>query len=122
MLQKTARTNLFSGGLQAAANITTVVAASLLSVVLVRTYFLPRSPARRTAATAVSNRFVGNDLGRQLSGIDWKTNGQTVLLALSTHRHFCSESAPFFRQLSERQGKTFKIVALLPESVSEAQS
>jgi thiol-disulfide isomerase/thioredoxin len=122
MLQRAARTNLFSSGLQAAANIATIVAASLLSIVLVRMYFLPGPPARRTApAAAVSNTSVGNDLRRQLSGIDWKTNGRTVLLVLSSHCHFCSESAPFFRQLSEKSGKAFKIVAVLPEPVSEAR-
>ncbi len=31
---------------------------------------------------------------------------------------FCTESAPIFQQLSQKSGKTFKIVAVLPESVS----
>lgn len=122
MLRRAARTDLFSGGLQAAANVATIVAASLLSIVLVRTYLLPRPLARRAATAAVSTTFLGSDLRHQLSGINWKANGQTVLLVLSTHCHFCSESAPLFRQLSEKSGGAFKIIAVLPESVSEAQA
>jgi len=64
---------------------------------------------------------VGNSLESQLPGVDWRANGKTVLLALSTRCHFCTESAPFFQQLSKKSGKAFKILAVLPESVTAAQ-
>lgn len=122
MPQRVGRAGMLSTGLQAAANIATLIAACLLSIVLVKNYFLP-APALRPAVRTpiVANVSVGNSLQSQLPDVDWRANRETVLLALSTRCHFCSESAPFFRQLSEKSGKAFKIVAVLPESVTASQ-
>jgi len=111
----------FSRLIEIVANIATILAAVLLSIVLVKTYFLPtpsRSPLPVRAAESVT---VGASLKKQLPDIDFNKNGQTLILVLSSHCHFCTESAPFFRQLSEKSGKGFKIVAVLPQSVAEAQ-
>ena len=122
MSQTTERTSPLLTVLQAAANIATLIAACLLSIVLVKNYLLS-SPALRPAVrtAAISDVSIGNNLKSQLPDIDWTANGQTVLLALSTHCHFCTESAPFFQQLSQKSGKKFKIVAVLPESVAVSQ-
>jgi thioredoxin-related protein len=119
--QKSRNRGSFSSKIETAANVATLLTAVLLSVVLVKTYFLPtpsRSPLPVRAAESVT---VGTSLKKQLSDIDFNKNGQTLILVLSSHCHFCTESAPFFRQLSEKSGKRFKIVAVLPQSVTEAQ-
>lgn len=51
-----------------------------------------------------------------LEGVDWGANRKTVLLALQTTCHFCTESAPFYRKLSERVSGV-RIVAVLPQPV-----
>jgi peroxiredoxin len=111
----------FSSKLETAANIATLSTAILISFVVVRTYFL--SAPLRTAAPirATESVNVGASLKSRLPGVNWGKNGQTLVLALSTQCHFCTESAPFFRQLSEKPGKAFKIVAVLPQSATEAQ-
>jgi hypothetical protein len=119
--QSAAPSGLLSRALQTGANIATIIVACLLSVVLVKTYLMPGPVLRRPGASAIESISVGKSLSSQLPGVNWSSNGETVLLALSTHCHFCSESAPFFRQLSEKSGKTFKIVAVLPEPASEAR-
>jgi thiol-disulfide isomerase/thioredoxin len=43
------------------------------------------------------------------------------LLALSTTCHFCSESAPFYQQLAKERGSNTRIVAVLPQSVSDSK-
>ncbi|HJQ23598.1 MAG TPA: hypothetical protein VKA60_06745 [Blastocatellia bacterium] len=56
-----------------------------------------------------------------IPGIDWKDNKQTLLLVLAQGCHFCSESAPFYKQLVEKNsaaGNT-KFVAIFPREVSE---
>lgn len=121
MPQGAAPSGLLSRALQAAANIATIIVACLLSVVLVKTYLMPGPVMQRPGAPAIATTSVGTSLSSQLPGVNWSSNGETVLLVLSTHCHFCSESAPFFRQLSEKSGKTFKIVAVLPEPASEAR-
>ncbi|MGH9581383.1 MAG: peroxiredoxin family protein [Bryobacteraceae bacterium] len=120
MLQKT-RSGLFSGGVETGANVATMIAACLLSIALVKVYFIPSPPLRPTRTPDMATTFLGKNLKSQLPGIDWSRNGHTVLLALSTHCHFCSESAPFFSQLSGESGKAFKIIAVLPQPLPEAR-
>lgn len=53
--------------------------------------------------------------------MDWGKNRETLVLALSTRCHFCTESAAFFRRLSQETGGRVKVVAVLPEAVSESE-
>jgi hypothetical protein len=55
-----------------------------------------------------------------LPGIDWRENGRTLLLALSTTCHFCTESGPFYRRIGEGRGDT-RLVALFPQGVGEGR-
>src|ERR1017187_6206610 len=110
--------------IEAVANVATIVVAGLLSVVLVKEYLLPTSPSSRNpaAVAAVEPAAVGTNLKDQLPGVDWSRNGRTLVLAISTHCHFCTESAPFFGRLKEEAGRSVKIVALMPEPVGEGAS
>lgn len=104
-------------------NIATLVVALLLSAVLLKNYLLPVSPARRPAPTrTVETAKVGTDLSKLLTGVNWSRNVRTLVLALSTHCHFCTESAPFFRQMRQSVGDNVKLVGVLPESIAESQS
>src|SRR5579875_129377 len=120
MLPKT-RPGWITNGVETGANVATMIAACLISIVLVRTYFIPSPTLRRTRTPDTRTALVGKSLKSQLPGVGWKNNGHTVLLALSTHCHFCAESAPFFKQLSGKSGKKFKIIAIFPQPLSEAQ-
>jgi thiol-disulfide isomerase/thioredoxin len=114
---------VLSTTLQIAANAATLVVACLLSVVLIKTYLLRGNTIQPTIVPTGSagTVAVGAKLTSQLPDVSWDSNGETVILALSTHCHFCTDSAPFFRQLSEKSGRNFKIVAVLPESVAESK-
>lgn len=101
------------------ANLAIIAVAILLGVVLVRNYLLPRFQApQRAAATSIPP-------GTRLSmpGVDWKANGRTVVLALSTGCHFCTESAPFYQRVAHERAKAgnIRLVAVFPEPVSEGQ-
>jgi hypothetical protein len=107
------------GKLETAANAATIVAALLLSAVLVKVYLFPRrTPLRASGGKAIA---VGAKLNTAFPGVDWRKNGQTIVLAISTQCHFCTESAPFFRTLSSKAGSKIRIVALLPQPVGTAQ-
>lgn len=54
----------------------------------------------------------------QLLGVDWTKNHRTLVLAISTTCHFCKDSVPFYRKLG---GTDVKTLAVLPQSVAEAQ-
>lgn len=102
------------------ANLAIIVVAILLGVVLVRNYMTPKAPASQQPAAATSI-----PPGTQLSlpGVDWKANGRTVVLALSTGCHFCTESAQFYQRVAQERAKAgnIRLVAVFPEPVSEGQ-
>jgi len=102
------------------ANVAIIVVAILLGVVLVRSYLFRRSPAVQTTATPAVRP--GTKLS--LPGVDWKATGRTLVMALSTQCHFCSESAPFYQRVAQERAKTgnLRLLAVLPQSVSESQN
>ena len=105
--------------LEALANIATIVVSLLLSIVLVRQFLLPRPRRAQPAVGAQASR--GTDLTRSLPGIDWGRNGRTLVLAISTGCHFCTESGPFFQRIKREAGKDVKLLAVLPQSTAEAE-
>ena len=105
--------------IETTANVATIGVAVLLSAVLVKGYLLPMAASRNPAV--VTESAIGTNLKNRLSGVDWGQNGRTLVLAISTQCHFCTESAPFFRRLGEAAGKKVKMVAVLPQSVAESE-
>lgn len=107
------------GKFETVANAATIIAALLLSVVLIKVYLLPSAPHR--LGRGVPSIAIGTNIKGHLDGVDWQKNGRTLVLALSTQCHFCTASAPFFRTLVEQASNNVKTVAVFPQSVDEAQ-
>jgi hypothetical protein len=111
--------------LQTLTNLATTVAAVLLSAVLIKVYFLQPAPRAAGAAgvgvASAAPVTVGTSLNGKLPGVDWAKNGHTLILAISTTCHFCKESEPFYRRLKQEVGQGVKMMAVLPQPVSEAQ-
>jgi hypothetical protein len=95
--------------IELAANLAILVVSCLLAVVLVKAYFVNESGEEVTLTPSVASL-----------DIAWNQNGQTLILALARNCRFCTESAPFYKQLSQSKGNTH-LVALLPQSVDEGQ-
>jgi len=114
-------------GIQTSAHLAIIFTAGLICAVLIKNYliFPPSfSETTRVAAPAVpvnaSGKAVSNKIQRgtklPFSGIDWEKNGQTLIMALSDKCPFCSESAPFYKRLSQAKGRS-QLVVVLPQSV-----
>ncbi|HEX7313987.1 MAG TPA: redoxin family protein [Pyrinomonadaceae bacterium] len=100
------------------ANVAIVVVALLLGAVLVKRYLLPQPVNPGPAASARIQP--GTKLS--LPGVDWGRSNKTLLLALSTTCHFCTESAPFYQRLARAaEAKGVKVIAVLPQPESEAR-
>ena len=99
------------------ANIAIVVVACLLATAVVRTYLLDEA---RTAPPIKVNPLAE---GSRLSflNIDWKSSERTLILAISTTCHFCSESAPFYKKLIAEKGN-MRLIAVLPQSILQGQA
>lgn len=107
--------NRLAGRLEVFANIAIILVAVLIGVVFIKSYVLAdraQPQPRNLAGTKVS-----------LPGIDWAKNGQTMLLVLQEGCHFCSESAPFYKQLLKETATSGKVqlIAVLPQEVDESR-
>jgi len=72
-----------------------------------------------------ADRLSGPEIGAKVSlaGVDWTKSGRTLVLALSTTCHFCSESAEFYERLvPEATNHGVPIVAVLPQPTAEGRS
>jgi thioredoxin-related protein len=109
------------------ANIAILVTASLLCVVLVKNHLAPASKSANNQPTIKTNAAQNNyqlksGMKLSLEGMDWSKNGRTLLLALSTTCHFCSESGPFYRRLLKERGGNTSVVAVLPQAVNDGNA
>jgi hypothetical protein len=112
--------------IEIASHIAIIIVAMLVSAVLVKTYLLPNKVDNRIGAAmannapAASNQAVPELLGKKISlpNTNWAKNGQTLVLALSTGCHFCTESAAFYKELvQKRASKNIRLIAVLPQPV-----
>lgn len=115
--------------LEVLANVAVVITSVVLCSVLVKKYFFSQAkreaPVEASKSSAPSaSRGPSIQAGTKLSlpGIDWSKSGHTLLLALSTTCHFCSESAPFYQKLQQQKPSDVRIVAVLPQPVEESRN
>jgi hypothetical protein len=114
--------------IEVAANVAIIVAATLVCVVLVKAYLIPKAELGTDGRTlkadsinrAPTDARIQPGTRINLSGLDWAKNGHTLLLAVSDKCHFCSESAPFYQHLAKEHGRT-RLVAVLPQSVEDGK-
>lgn len=111
-------TNRLTKGIEISANIAIIIVAVLLGAVLVRQMLAggmqTRAPAPQpNVATDLSTRLM-------LPGVDWSENKRTLVLALSSTCHFCTESAPFYQRLAKEEG--VRLIAVVPQDVTEGRA
>jgi thiol-disulfide isomerase/thioredoxin len=55
--------------------------------------------------------------------IDWSRSKKNLVLVLSTHCRFCSESAPFYRSLVDatKDNRGVRLIAVFPQDVTEGK-
>jgi thiol-disulfide isomerase/thioredoxin len=104
-------TNKAARIIELAANIGIVFVAVVALVFFVRSYWIP---------SATQHALVGEKL--PLKDVNWQVNKKTLVLVLSTC-HFCSESAPFYRQLARKsEEQHVRTIAVFPQAAAEALS
>jgi thiol-disulfide isomerase/thioredoxin len=118
--------NKFAKSVEIATNLSIILVALIGATVLVRNYLL-RPPATIIAgpppttrnAPAGREQPTGPAQGTQLSvpGIAWSDSEETVVLALSDKCKYCTESAPFYKQLAAETAKRngVRVIAVFPQ-------
>lgn len=74
----------------------------------------PHLRSRRTPVSLTGTRL-------DLPAVGWR--GRTVVLAMSTHCHYCTASASFYKKLlSVADSRGVQVVAVLPQPTSESRA
>jgi peroxiredoxin len=81
--------------------------------------------AQRFWSASTNARTTSPEIGTKVSlaGVDWSKSDRNLVLALSTTCRFCSQSAPFYKELvpdAEQHG--IRVIAVLPQALSESRS
>lgn len=99
--------------IETAANVAIILAAVVFTVVAVQHF---RSGRNETPHIPVGAKFA-------LQGVNWQDNNKNLVLGLSTGCHFCSESAPFYRELVQQcKQEHVRTVAVFPEEPAAAEA
>ncbi len=94
------------------ANVAIIGVALLLGVVVSKTYLLPHE--------ANAGNLIRSGININLPGEKWVGGRRTLLLGLSSSCHFCTESAPFYRELLLK-GASIRLVAVMPQTPDEGR-
>lgn len=96
------------------ANVAIIIVALVAVTMLVKNYWA--SPAEPHHSITTGSKF-------GLKVENGRGSPKTVVLALSTNCHFCTESAEFYRELSlQCQQRHIPIIAVLPQEIAASQS
>jgi thiol-disulfide isomerase/thioredoxin len=115
---------------EALANLAVIITSLVVCSVLVKRYLLPSTSQAMVAAPVAPGSLPPSSSRKQsiepgtkisLAGIDWSKGERTLLLALSTTCHFCTESAPFYQRLQQQKRDDIRLLALLPQPLQESR-
>jgi hypothetical protein len=107
--------------LEVSANIAIILLASLIGVIVTKNYLWPGKDIGASESRRRNTIQPGEKLS--LPDVDWAQNGQTLIIALSKDCRYCSESASFYQKIvSQRQGKSLKVIAVLPQDTRSGQN
>jgi hypothetical protein len=107
--------------LEVSANIAILLLASLIGVILTKNYLWPGKDV--VVSESRKRNIIQPGTKLSLPDVDWTQNGQTLILALSKDCRYCSESASFYQKIvNQRQGKSLKVIAVLPQDTQSGQN
>jgi hypothetical protein len=107
--------NKIRANLELGAQIAIAIAVVVVAGVLVKRQVFP-SPTRTNAPQI--------NAGEKLNvpNVDWERNKKSLVFFLQKGCHYCSDSAPFYRQLiATAASKNVKSLAILPNSADDAR-
>jgi len=98
------------------ANLAILVAVGVFILVVVRGHLLQRS----VPPPSLSSAKIGSTLN--LPGVQFPSQRDSLLLAISATCHFCRDSIPFYKKLAAQLEGKVDVIAVLPQSQAEAES
>jgi hypothetical protein len=106
--------NLWMKRLEVAVNVALLGAFIMVAALAAQRFWNARADSRAT----------GPEIGKKVSlaNEDWSKSDRTLVLAISTTCHFCSESADFYKRLvPAAAGRGIPVIAALPQTSAEGR-
>lgn len=111
-MQNSLRSNIEFG-----AQIVIAIAVLVVAGILVKRHFFPEARSTFNMPTISAGERLS------LADIDWKQNKKSLVFFLNKDCHYCTSSAPVYRQLNEEARKqNVKSLAVFPHSIEEAKA
>lgn len=105
--------NSLRSNIELSAQIVIAIAVLVVAGIFVKRQFFQEG--RNTPAISAGERL-------NLADIDWKQNKKSLVFFLNKDCHYCTSSAPVYRQLKEEaQKQNVKSLAVFPHSIEEAK-
>lgn len=101
--------------LEIIANIAVIIAAIALLIFLGRQEWIRHDSPSIATARSLEGRTI------RLPGVQFTSQSDTLVMAISTQCHFCRASEPFYKELAEKYANRVKLVAVLPQPLREAE-
>ena len=103
------------------ANVAIIIAAVLLAALTANKFFF--SPESGPTGQAVTSQGIKVGDKVALPDFNWAQSERTLVLALSTNCHFCTESAPFYQRVAAEilKHRGTRLVTVVPQSVEAAR-
>ena len=98
--------------LELVANLAIIIVAIVFGIVLVKRYLIAQPANVASNRSSTESHLVERI---NLPGVDWSQRA-TLVLAISTSCHFCTESAPFYRDLAHAH-EGVRLMAILPQPI-----
>lgn len=111
-------TNKLTRGIETSANVAILIVAILLGAVLVMQ--LLAGGTQTHTGTPQPGAVSDHDTKLTLPGVDWSESNRSLVIALSSTCHFCTESASFYQRLAKERG--VRLIAVLPQDVTEGRT
>jgi hypothetical protein len=80
-----------------------------------------RTLAPQPDASAASARLAPGDQLQPIAGVDLTKSQRTLVMAIQSSCHFCTESMTFYRELSRQKGASTRLVVVAPDDPAAAK-
>lgn len=110
--------NNLRANIELCAQIVVAIAVIVVAGVIVKRHVFPQRP------TPLNVQGIAAGEHLNLPDVDWKRTQKTLVFFLNKDCHFCTSSAPFYREWIEEASskQNFSLVAVLPNSPEEAKT
>ncbi len=95
------------------ANISIIVAVVVFLIIISRNEFFRHAPAPPGSPAALIGKTIG------VPGVHFTARQDPLILGVSATCHFCKDSLPFYRELTQQAQGRLNVIAVLPQAQPE---